>query len=224
MRRGLLVCAFLFCLLASSAHAETIKYRFGPIHIAPGRNDNLYVVNDKRPPVDGWITCVQARTSRTPTERSPRVDVIHLHHGVWAINGAPTFAAGEEKTSDPGAGRLRLALPHERSVAAQPHDPQPHAERDRRLRRLRDRVHPGHVARGGRDTGGPDAVARRDGRDVLPGVRRAPARRRARRALHVPRRVQAAQRYTRNRYGVPRGWRSRGHARATSTPEASGPI
>jgi len=28
----------------------------------------------------------------------PRVDVIHLHHGVWVINGYPTFAAGEEKT------------------------------------------------------------------------------------------------------------------------------
>ena len=28
----------------------------------------------------------------------PRVDVIHLHHGVWVVNGYPTFAAGEEKT------------------------------------------------------------------------------------------------------------------------------
>ena len=28
----------------------------------------------------------------------PRVDVLHLHHAVWAVNGAPQFAAGEEKT------------------------------------------------------------------------------------------------------------------------------
>jgi plastocyanin len=28
----------------------------------------------------------------------PRVDVIHLHHGVWLSNFAPLFAAGEEKT------------------------------------------------------------------------------------------------------------------------------
>src|SRR5262249_49161550 len=28
----------------------------------------------------------------------PPVDVIHLHHGVWIVNGAPTYAAGEEKT------------------------------------------------------------------------------------------------------------------------------
>ena len=29
----------------------------------------------------------------------PRVDVIHLHHGVWISNFAPLFAAGEEKTT-----------------------------------------------------------------------------------------------------------------------------
>jgi plastocyanin len=28
----------------------------------------------------------------------PRVDVLHLHHGVWIVDGYPTFAAGEEKT------------------------------------------------------------------------------------------------------------------------------
>ena len=28
----------------------------------------------------------------------PGVDVIHLHHAVWAVNFAPQFAAGEEKT------------------------------------------------------------------------------------------------------------------------------
>ena len=29
----------------------------------------------------------------------PPVDVLHLHHGVWLSNGAPLFAAGEEKTT-----------------------------------------------------------------------------------------------------------------------------
>ena len=28
----------------------------------------------------------------------PRVDVLHLHHAVWLINGMPQFAVGEEKT------------------------------------------------------------------------------------------------------------------------------
>src|SRR5205085_12075219 len=32
------------------------------------------------------------------TRKIPRVDVIHLHHGVWILNGYPTLAAGEEKT------------------------------------------------------------------------------------------------------------------------------
>ena len=44
----------------------------------------------------------------------PRVDVIHLHHGVWIVNCAPLFAAGEEKTTITRAGGLRLALPDER--------------------------------------------------------------------------------------------------------------
>jgi hypothetical protein len=37
----------------------------------------------------------------------PRVDTVHLHHGVWLSNGAPLFAAGEEKTeiaAPPGYG------------------------------------------------------------------------------------------------------------------------
>ena len=37
----------------------------------------------------------------------PRVDVIHLHHGVWLKNLQPLFAAGEEKTefaAPPGYG------------------------------------------------------------------------------------------------------------------------
>ena len=37
----------------------------------------------------------------------PRVDVIHLHHGVWVSNFEPLFAAGEEKTvlaTPPGYG------------------------------------------------------------------------------------------------------------------------
>ena len=28
----------------------------------------------------------------------PRVDVLHLHHAVWIVNGSPQFAAGEEKS------------------------------------------------------------------------------------------------------------------------------
>jgi plastocyanin len=105
MRLGLVVC-LLFLLLVPSAQAETLKYRFGPIHIGPGRNDNLYELNTMRPPVDGWITSFKPNLTYADGE-VPRVDVIHLHHGVWAINAQPTFAAGEEKTTltaPPGYG------------------------------------------------------------------------------------------------------------------------
>jgi plastocyanin len=106
MRRGLLLCFVLFALLAPAAQAETLHYRFGPVHIGPGRNDNLYQLNNMRPAVDGWITSFKPNLTYANGD-VPRVDVIHLHHGVWAINGVPTFAAGEEKTTitaPPGYG------------------------------------------------------------------------------------------------------------------------
>jgi plastocyanin len=98
MGRLFLVCTFFVLLLAPAASAETLKYRFGPIHIAPGRNDIVFELNDKRPPVNGWITGFKPDLSYVDGE-VPRVDVVHLHHGVWLNNGAPTFAAGEEKTA-----------------------------------------------------------------------------------------------------------------------------
>jgi len=98
MRRVLLACA-LFFLLATPAQAETLHYKFGPIHIAPGRNDIVFDLNEQRPPVNGWITGFRPNLVYAGNGETPRVDVIHLHHGVWLINGAPTFAAGEEKTA-----------------------------------------------------------------------------------------------------------------------------
>ena len=47
----------------------------------------------------GYITRFRPNLIYTKTRKVPRVDVIHLHHGVWIINGYPTFAAGEEKTN-----------------------------------------------------------------------------------------------------------------------------
>jgi plastocyanin len=97
MGRLVLACLLVFVLLAPAAQAETLQYRFGPIHIAPGRNDIEFELNDQKPPVDGWITGFKPNLIYTDG-RVPRVDVVHLHHGVWLVNGAPEFAAGEEKT------------------------------------------------------------------------------------------------------------------------------
>jgi plastocyanin len=96
--RRLLLAAALFLLPASAADAETLHYRYGPVHIAPGRNDIVFANNDLKPPVDGWITAFKPNLTYAASGEVPRVDVIHLHHGVWVSNGAPLFAAGEEKT------------------------------------------------------------------------------------------------------------------------------
>ena len=91
--------------------AKRITYRIGPLDIVPGQNSiNIRPITE-RPQVDGYITRIRPDLTYLDG-RVPRVDVIHLHHGVW-LNlsrqdatrpGLPErfFAAGEEKT------RMRL--------------------------------------------------------------------------------------------------------------------
>jgi plastocyanin len=101
----------LYCLaVAAPAPAQDgvqhLKFSYGPIEVAPGQNTIELERNDQRPAVDGWI--VGFRPDLVRADGSvPRVDVIHLHHGVWLSNGRPLFAAGEEKTgytAPPGYG------------------------------------------------------------------------------------------------------------------------
>jgi plastocyanin len=96
MRRALLFLV-LFLAAAPAAHAETLTYRYGPIKVSPGQNTIELANNDLKPPVDGWITSFKPNLTYADGV-VPRVDVIHLHHGVWLSNFAPLFAAGEEKT------------------------------------------------------------------------------------------------------------------------------
>jgi plastocyanin len=84
------------------ADVTHVKLNFGPIPISPGQNNIKFDILKQRPKVDGYITSfkpnlVYARGNRCDGSVPP-VDVIHLHHGVWIVNGAPTYAAGEEKT------------------------------------------------------------------------------------------------------------------------------
>ena len=77
----------------------------------------------------------------------PRVDVLHLHHAVWAVNGNPQFAVGEEKTIQQLPQGFGWREPSRRHL-----DPQRHAARPRRqggpgLRRLADRLRPADLAR-----------------------------------------------------------------------------
>ncbi len=76
---------------------QRLHYEFGPVHVSPGQNTIEFQGNDLKPPGPGWI--VGFKPDLTYKDGTiPRVDVIHLHHGVWLSNFSPLFAAGEEKT------------------------------------------------------------------------------------------------------------------------------
>ena len=77
--------------------AKRLTFKFGPIHITPGQNTIEIRPNMQRPQVPGFITRFKPDLIRADGT-TPRVDILHLHHGVWVIDGRPTFAAGEEKS------------------------------------------------------------------------------------------------------------------------------
>ena len=83
---------------ADGPGVQHLHYEFGPLTIKPGQNTIEFAPNTQRPPVDGWIVGFHPNLKR-PDGSVPRVDVIHLHHGVWVVDGRPRWAAGEEKTS-----------------------------------------------------------------------------------------------------------------------------
>jgi plastocyanin len=87
--------------------AQRLHFKFGPIDVQPGQNNIAYSGRSvPKPEVDGYITRIKPDLQRADGS-VPRVDVIHLHHGVWlnasardATSRLPErfFAAGEEKT------------------------------------------------------------------------------------------------------------------------------
>jgi hypothetical protein len=91
--------ALAFTAIAAPASAEVqhLHYKFGPIHVTPGQNTNLFANTDLRPAVPGYIT--KFTPNLVYEDGSiPSVEVVHLHHGVWVVDGEPRFAVGEEKT------------------------------------------------------------------------------------------------------------------------------
>jgi plastocyanin len=78
---------------------QHLHYEFGPIHIVPGQNTIDFRLNNLKPSVPGYITRFKPNLIYSSSRKIPRVDVIHLHHGVWIMDGYPTMAAGEEKTT-----------------------------------------------------------------------------------------------------------------------------
>ena len=139
-----------------------LKFRWGPVRIAPGQNTISLADNNLLPPGPGWITSFKPDLTYVDG-KVPRVDVIHLHHAVWLVGSRRSPDVGRRRGEDRRARAqgLRLALPHDGPLAAQPHDPQPHAGGDAGLHHLGDGLHPARRQGGAGDARGQDAVARR---------------------------------------------------------------
>ena len=95
------VLAFLALPAVATAapRVQHVKYKFGPVTIKPGQNTISFDGDDvPRPRRPGFIVGFRPNLELV-NGKIPGVDVLHLHHAVWLINGRPTFAAGEEKTN-----------------------------------------------------------------------------------------------------------------------------
>jgi plastocyanin len=93
----------------SDGSVQHLHFSYGPLDIAPGQNviqNNRFAV--PQPQEDGWVVGFKPNL-RLPDGTVPPVDVLHLHHGVWAVVNRPDatsrllperfIAAGEEKST-----------------------------------------------------------------------------------------------------------------------------
>ena len=69
-----------------------------PVTVQPGQNIIRLKGSQLFPQQPGYITRFDPELVFADGSGVPRVDVVHLHHAVWVVNGNPQFAAGEEKT------------------------------------------------------------------------------------------------------------------------------
>jgi hypothetical protein len=109
--------AFATSAAVAATGVEHLHFSAGPYLVTPGANLILLDTNKvPKPTQDGYIVRMApnlhyARPGGTCCGTVPRVDVIHLHHGVWLSNGQagrgegsgyagfyPFLASGEEKT------------------------------------------------------------------------------------------------------------------------------
>lgn len=77
---------------------QKLRFRYGPILIRPGQNTIHIDESELKPKVPGFITRFEPNMVRASDGSVPRVDLLHMHHVVWLVDGYPSFAAGEEKT------------------------------------------------------------------------------------------------------------------------------
>ena len=76
---------------------QHLSYCYGPISVKSGQN--IIRLNSTKlfPQKPGYITRFDPELVYLDGS-VPRVDVLHLHHAVWIVNGNPQFATGEEKS------------------------------------------------------------------------------------------------------------------------------
>ena len=122
---------------------QHLHYEYGPIEITPGQNNIEFHLNRQKPTVPGYITRFKPNLVYSGTKKVPRVDVIHLHHGVWLAKGYPTFAAGEEKTTFQLPRGYGYHYSPSDTLDHELHDPQPDAAPDEGVDHLRHRLRPG---------------------------------------------------------------------------------
>ena len=132
---------------------QHLNFKYGPVKIAPGQN----TIEIERQPAQAAGRRLDHRLPAEPRRYKdgsvPRVDVIHLHHGVWLTNLQPLFAAGEEKTefaAPPGYGwRYRTTDQWHMNHMIHNLTPTP----DRGLHHLRARLRARRLAGGGGHAG-----------------------------------------------------------------------
>ena len=173
--------ARLVGVAAAPNGAQRVTYKVGPFNVVPGQNNIQYAGMGDKPSVDGWITRMRPDLVYT-NGKVPRVDVLHLHHGVWLNMSRRTrprpglperfFAAGEEKTviqlpkgygyDYKAADRwlLNYMIHNLTPVPAKVY------------MELRDRLHPEDVAGGEGHQAGPADLDGRPQRPALPGLQR----------------------------------------------------
>ena len=187
---------------AGGVRAPEVRRR--PLPVRPGANLILTDLGEiPKPMVNGFMTRVApnlhyAKANGKCCGAIPRVDVIHLHHGVWLTDGAagqgegngqtgfyPFMASGEEKTIYQLPARLRVPGRRRGPLDPQLHDPQPPGEAREGLHHLRHGLHPRQLAgRAGDHAGASDLDGCR-GPPAVSGVQRLPPQRQER-EVHVP--------------------------------------
>ena len=166
-----------------------------PIRRRSGPELDQLQADHREPQVDGYITRI--RPDLTYMNGSvPRVDVIHLHHGVWLnmsrqdATARPAGAVLRCRRGEDDACSCRRATATaqgDRQLAPERHDPQPHAEADAGVHDLTRSTSSRRLGGRARDQArAPDLDGRAE-RPRLSGVQRAEGHRREGR-VHLSRR------------------------------------